>query len=127
MAIPVVLPQQPLPEFQIATPDTFLLIGFDLQQGVTYTFTALGRDDAGGTLANPDLAITDTDANGNPVHALAYANDSFLSHDPVLNFTAPLTGQYDVIVGGLGGTGTFQLQGDVFLGPVMFAKGDVIS
>ena len=69
MAIPVVPINSKIPELAITTPNTFNLLGFDLQAGVTYQFAAFGHDDAGGTLANPDLVVTDTNGQGNPVHA----------------------------------------------------------
>ena len=94
MAIPVVPINSRIPELAITTPNTFSLLGFDLQAGVTYQFAAFGRDDAGGTLADPDLVVTDTNGQGNPVHALVYGDNSLLSHDPVVLFTPKVSGQY---------------------------------
>lgn len=93
----------------INTPNTFSLTGFDLQAGVTYAFLAAGSTEGGGTLPNPDMAITDTDAAGNPVNVLAYNDNSFLSVDPLIQFTPNVSGEYVVAVGGLGGVGTFTL------------------
>jgi hypothetical protein len=120
MAIPVVPINSKIPELAITTPNTFNLLGFDLQAGVTYQFAAFGHDDAGGTLANPDLVVTDTNGQGNPVHALIYGDNSVLSHDPVVLFTPKVSGQYDVFIGGHGGVGTYDLHANIFGGPVTF-------
>jgi hypothetical protein len=94
----------------INTPDTVSLTGFDLQAGVTYAFIAAGKDDGGGTLPNPDMAVFGSDGGKIAGAAWAYNDDSFLSHDPLIQFTPQVSGEYIVAVGGLGGTGTFSLQ-----------------
>jgi hypothetical protein len=40
MAIPVVPINSKIPELAITTPNTFNLLGFDLQAGVTYQFAS---------------------------------------------------------------------------------------
>jgi hypothetical protein len=94
----------------INTPNTFSLTGFRLQAGVTYAFLAAGRTEGGGTLPNPDMAVFDTNAAGQPVHALAYNDNSFLSVDPLIQFTPKISGEYIVAVGGRGGVGSFSLE-----------------
>lgn len=93
----------------ISTPDTFSLTGFNLQSGVTYAFIAAGKDDGGGTLANPDMAVFGSTSGKIAGDALAYNDDAFQSHDALIEFTPKVSGEYIVAVGGLGGAGTFSL------------------
>jgi len=114
MAIPLEPLSTPI-DLSIDEPDTFTLSGFDLQAGVTYGFLAAGAPDDGGTLPNPDMGIfaydPSTDTFGD---LLAFNDDSTLSADPIIGFTPETSGEFAVIVGGGGDTGTFQL----FVAPI---------
>ena len=74
--------------------------------GVDYVVTVLGVSNAGGTLADPAVAILDSAGN-----AIAFNDDSFaLGDDPMLTFKAPVSGNYTIAVGDLtGGIGTYTL------------------
>lgn len=93
----------------IPTSNTFSLTGFNLQAGVTYAFLAAGSTEGGGTLANPDMAVFGSNNGQITGNALAYNDDSFLSVDPLIEFTPKVSGEYIVAVGGHGGVGTFSL------------------
>lgn len=78
----------------------------NLVGGVDYVVTVLGASNAGGTLADPAVAILDGAGN-----AIAFNDDSFaLGDDPMLTFKAPVSGNYTIAVGDLtGGIGTYTL------------------
>jgi hypothetical protein len=117
MAIPLEPLEKPV-QFAITEPDTFVLAGFNLQAGETYGFLAAGAPDDGGTLPDPDMGIFAYDpVTGKAGDLLAYNDNSSLSADPIIGFVPPTTGEYLIVVGGGGDTGTFQLFGTLLTPP----------
>jgi hypothetical protein len=114
MAVPLEPLSKPV-DFAITEPDTFVLAGFNLQAGQTYGFIAAGAPDGGGTLPDPDMGIFAYDpTTGKAGDLLAYSDnvtfpDGTNSNDPIIGFVPATTGEYLVVVGGGGDTGTFQL------------------
>ena len=80
------------------------VIARNLIGGVDYVATALGASNAGGTLADPFVAVFDAAWN-----LVDLSDDSFaLGEDPFLQFSAPSTGTYFFAVGdSSGGTGSY--------------------
>lgn len=81
----------------LATPDTVVFTTVDLIGNVTYAFLAAGATEAGGTLQDPAMIITDLTTT----HVFAAQDNSLLSLDPLILFTAPISGPYAIGVGSL--------------------------
>jgi hypothetical protein len=78
----------------IATPNSVDLHEVDLIGGVTYAFLAAGSTEGGGTLHDPVMGVFSSDFKT----AFTVQDNSILSLDPLILFTAPATGTYGIAV-----------------------------
>lgn len=71
----------------------------ELIGGFNYAATVLGASNLGGTLQDPHVQIYDSQSR----ELLYQLDDSqVLGYDPLLQFQAPFSGTYDIVVGGIG-------------------------
>ncbi|AFZ29670.1 peptidase domain protein [Gloeocapsa sp. PCC 7428] len=98
----------------ISTPGELDIFPVEFIGQVDYTISALGSSTAGGTLADPIVGVFDSAGN-----LLAYQDDSWaLGSDPMLQFTAPVSGIYYIgVADAIGSTGTYTLVYDQTLPP----------
>jgi Bacterial pre-peptidase C-terminal domain len=103
----------------IEAPGDLDLYSVDLVGGVDYVTSVLGASTAGGSLADPAVAVWDSAFN-----LLAFNDDSFaLGLDPMLQFSAPANGTYYIGVTDLfGGTGDYTLVADQAGPPIWFGS-----
>ena len=71
----------------------------ELTGGFNYAATVLGASNLGGTLQDPYVQVYDSQSR----ELLYQLDDSqILGYDPLLEFQAPFSGTYDIVVGGIG-------------------------
>ena len=91
--------------------DTIDMFVVDLEKGGAYEFRVLGSESNGGTLADPTLAIYDSNENW-----LDY-NDDFFGYDPFIGFfVAGYDGDHYLAIEGYGDAGTYTVlaqEGDI--------------